>query len=144
MITFGKPPYLECSTHGDRRFSAFCAAVNAAGGQTIEAVYQAAKVFPDGVTGLRWQEAKGARYKNRVPINIAEVRQLYASLWTCYIEENPELLPVLRAASGLSDVFGQPGHACQAEELWRIRCDAIATTPVNRLVYNKRRSIVPL
>ena len=35
--------------------------------------------------------------------------------------ENPGLLDVLRAASGLSDIFGQPGHCCQATELWRIR-----------------------
>jgi hypothetical protein len=38
-----------------------------------------------------------------------------------YIDENPELLQVLRKASGLSDMFGQPGHACQAAELWSIR-----------------------
>lgn len=38
-----------------------------------------------------------------------------------YIEENPHLLQVLRAQSGLSDIFGQPGRACQATELWRIK-----------------------
>jgi hypothetical protein len=27
----------------------------------------------------------------------------------------------LKHAPGLSDMFGQVGHACQAEELWRIR-----------------------
>jgi len=35
--------------------------------------------------------------------------------------ENPELLDVLKNTNGLSDIFGQQGHACQAEELWRIK-----------------------
>jgi hypothetical protein len=49
------------------------------------------------------------------------VQRFYAQLWDEYIEENPELLSVIREASGLSDIFGQPGHMCQATELWRIR-----------------------
>jgi hypothetical protein len=128
MLRFGVAPYLECSTRGDRRFSAFVArlrSVKAARmfpncgmhGLSIEGVYQAAKVFADGSTGLSWQMAKG----RAGCINQEEVRRLYSALWDMYIEENPELLVVLRAASGLSDTFGQPGHACQAEELWRIR-----------------------
>jgi hypothetical protein len=52
---------------------------------------------------------------------MSDVRRLYRRLWRQYIKENPELLKVLHAASGLSDVFGQVGHACQAEELWLIR-----------------------
>jgi hypothetical protein len=33
-------------------------------------------------------------------------------------------LPVLRRASGLSDMFGKPGSVCQAEVLWRLRGSA--------------------
>ncbi len=113
MIRHGQPPYLECSTRGDRRLSAFVAVVN---GQTIEAQYQAAKVFEDGSTGLSWRQVKGRR-----AVNQAEVASLYSRLWDSYIAEHPELLEVLKAASGLSDMFGQPGHCCQATELWRIR-----------------------
>jgi hypothetical protein len=43
-------------------------------------------------------------------------------LWDQYIAENPELLEVLKAATGVSDVFGKAGSVCQATELWRIRC----------------------
>jgi len=116
MIRFGSAPFLECSTRGDRRFSAFVARVN---GRSIEEQYQAAKIFADGSTNLNWRQAKGKR-----AINMAECATLYEQLWRQYIRENPELLAVLKQASGLSDMFGQPGHQCQAEVLWRIRNEA--------------------
>lgn len=112
MIRHGKAPYLECSSAGDKRFSAFHARVN---GFTIESQYQAAKSF-DGKTGFGWREAKGRRADNQ-----EECNALYARLWDQYIDEHPELLEVLKAASGLSDRYGQEGHCCQATELWRIK-----------------------
>ncbi len=121
MLRFGEPPYLECSGKGDRRFSAFSARINGRGGRSIEEVYQAAKVFADGSTGLAWQQAKG-----KSCVNIVRVRALYRQLWDEYISENLHLVAVLMKATGVSDVFGQAGHACQAEELWRIRAEAIA------------------
>lgn len=121
MIQHGSPPFLECSSQGDKRFSALYARVRAYGGRTIEDVYQAAKIFDDGTTGLNWRQAKG-----RVAVNAAECAALYATLWDTYIAENPHLLPVLTAASGLSDIFGQKGRQCQATELWRIRERTIA------------------
>lgn len=116
MIRLGSTPYLECSSVGDRRFSAFHTRVKACGNRTIEDVYQAAKIFADGSTNLDWRIAKG-----KACVNQEEVRILYSDLWTCYIEENPHLLSVLKIATGLSDVYGQARHACKAEELWRIR-----------------------
>jgi len=116
MIKRGKPPYLECSTRGDRRFSAFCAKIKGRKGKSIEEIYQGAKVFEDGTTGLSWRQAKG-----RKATNINELKKLYSKLWNEYIQENPELLQILKNASGLSDMFGQFGHVCQVIELWRIR-----------------------
>lgn len=116
MIRHGAPPYLECSSRGDRRFSAFSARLRSHNHMTIEEVYQAAKVFEDGSTGLTWKQAKGRR-----AINQEEVNELYFQLWCMYISENIELLDLLKAASGLSDIFGQPGHCCQATALWTIR-----------------------
>lgn len=115
MIRHGEAPYLECSSRGDRRLSAFYAKVN---GKTIEEQYQGAKVFEDGNTGLHWKKAKG-----RKPVNQEECHKLYSSLWDQYMNEHPELVQVIRSASGLSDRFGQEGHCCQATELWRIRND---------------------
>ena len=113
MIKHGNPPYLECSSRGDKRFSAFYARIK---GKTIEEIYQSAKIFADGSTKLSIKQAKG-----REPINSSEVKILYGELWDEYISEHPELIPILVNASGLSDIFGQSGHVCQATELWRIR-----------------------
>ena len=122
MIQHGTARFLECSSRGDRRFSAFAARIKSRGNRSIEEIYQAAKVFADGSTGLTWREAKGKR-----AVNADEVRALYPVLWDEYIAENPHLLSLLTAASGLQDLFGQAGHACQATELWRIRCAALGT-----------------
>lgn len=116
MIRHGEAPYLECSGKGDARFSAFHARIKARGGQSIEVIYQASKRFADGSTGLLWREAKGRR-----AVNSKWCARLYSRLWDEYMKENPELMEVILSASGLSDIFGQPGHVCQATELWRIR-----------------------
>lgn len=116
MIRCGEPPFLECSSRGDKRFSAFYARLEHFNYKTIEEIYQASKIFEDGTTGLHWKQAKGRR-----PVNDHECRVLYSDLWDAYLDENPHLKIVLKAASGLSDMFGQKGHCCQAEELWRIR-----------------------
>ncbi len=60
--------------------------------------------------------AKGKKAENQEELSI-----LYSNLWDQYISMHPDLLEVLVNASGLSDMFGQHGHVCQATELWRIR-----------------------
>ena len=119
-IRHGKAPFLECSSKGDKRYSAFFARIKRRNNKTIEEIYQASKVFEDGSTGLNWKQAKG---KNAV--NIEECRRLYSELWDIYITENPDLLVPVCAASRESDIFGQAGRACQATELWRIRNDVL-------------------
>jgi len=117
MVRHGEPPFLECSSKGDIRFSAFFARIKGRGNKSIEEIYQAAKIFNKGIrTGRTWQQAKGHR-----AVNQEEVRDLYAELWDEYMAENPHLMVVLRSANGLSDMFGQTNHCCQATELWRIR-----------------------
>lgn len=115
MLQIGKAPYYECSSKGDKRFSAFWARIKSLGGKSIEEVYQASKIFEDGTTGLTWKEAKG-----RKSVNADEVRKLYSELWDEYFRENPELIDVVKDKSGFCDIYGQAGHACQAEEVWRI------------------------
>lgn len=119
MIQHGEPPYLECSSKGDKRFSAFYARPRSLNGRSIEVAYQALKRFADGSTGLNWKQAKG-----QYPVNADECARMYEVWWTEWVLEK-RLLPVLVQASGLSDRFGQPGHVCQATVLWNIRCAAL-------------------
>ncbi len=116
MIKHGEAPYLECSSRGDKRFSAFYARLRQYNNKSIEEIYQGSKIFEDGSTGLPPKQAKG-----KVAVNQSDCAALYSTLWDQYIEDNPELLKELKQATGLSDIFGQPGHCCQATELWRIR-----------------------
>lgn len=114
MVKHGEPPYLECSSKGDKRFSAFFAHVRLVG-TTIEKAYQARKVFEDGSTGLDPTRAKGRKAVNQV-----ECAAYYSHLWDLYFFENPQLFEVVEFFNGFSDVFGQPGHCCQATEIYRI------------------------
>ncbi len=115
MIRHGEAPYLECSTAGDKRFSAFCARLECYGGESIEAIYQGAKII-DGLAGRSIQYAKGKTASNQ-----KELKKLYWTLWSKYLDENPELMDVLVEAKGLSDKFGQAGRNCQATVLWALR-----------------------
>lgn len=116
MIRHGVSPFLECSSRGDRRFSAFYAIVKRRNFKSIEEIYQSSKIFSNGKSATIWKHAKGKK-----PINVDECNKLYSILWDEYIFENIYLLDVLKSASGLSDIFGQRDHCCQATELWRIR-----------------------
>ena len=120
MEKYGKAPFLECSSRGDKRFSAFYAKVN---GSSIEEQYQAAKTFDDGSTGLHWKDAKGRR-----AVNAVECTALYENLWRQYISEHPELLDILKKASGLSDIFAKKGSVNQAYVLWKIRCEQMVNS----------------
>jgi len=116
MIQHGVAPFLECSSKCETRLSAFYARIPSRGNRSIEEIYQAAKIFEDGSTGLSWRAAKGKR-----ATNMEEVAQLYSQLWDEYIAAHPELLALIRSKSGLQDTFGKAGSCCQATELWRIR-----------------------
>lgn len=117
MLKFGKEPFLECSSKGDKRFSAFYARVEYNGViKSIEEHYQAFKIFDDGTTGYSWRVAKG-----KIAINQEEARKFYSNLWDKYFKQHPELLEVIKQYNGFTDTFGQEFHACQAEEIYRIR-----------------------
>ena len=115
MIKHGQPPYHECSSRGDKRFSSLYARPKSLNGQSIEEAYQAMKVFADGTTGLTWKEAKG-----KPPVNSMECATAFRQWWEEWVKEQ-KLLSLLQNYSGLSDMFGQPGHQCQATVLWAIR-----------------------
>lgn len=115
MLVFGAEPYLECSSKGEKRLSAFYARIKRRGNRSIEELYQGYKLFPNLVSGLPPKEAKGKH-----PINMDDCKRFYTILWTEYFKENPDLIDMVKAYNGFSDIFGQHGHVCQAEEIYRI------------------------
>lgn len=118
-IRHGSPPFLECSSRGDKRFSAFFARIKSLNNCTIETLYQGFKIFPDG-SNCTIKEAKG-----RKAINQKEAHEYYSYLWDLYFQENPDLLEVIKQFSGVSDMFGKVGSCCQATEIWFIRNTAL-------------------
>lgn len=54
MIKHGEPPYLECSSKGDKRFSAFYARLKSKDNRPIEDLYQSHKFFGDKLPKLSW------------------------------------------------------------------------------------------
>lgn len=115
MLRFGREPFLEVSSKGDKRFSAFYARIRWRDNRSIEELYQGYKTFEDGSSGLSIKEAKG-----RKPIYPESCRMFYEQLWREFFDENPELLLEISQYNGFSDIFGQAGHQCQAEEIYNI------------------------
>lgn len=116
MIRVGNEPFLECSSKGEKRLSAFFARIKKRRGFSIEELFQASKVFEDGKTGLTIKEAKGKK-----ALNQEEVCKLYAELWDEYFSENPDLINLILDYNGFTDIFGKEGHCCQAVEVYRIQ-----------------------
>jgi len=118
MLVFGYPPILECSSKGDKRFSAFYARLKSYNYQSIEELYQASKIFEGGITNLSWREAKGKK-----AINQEQLKDIYHELWVQYFKENLNLYNVIKQYNGFSDIYGQPNHNCQAESIYKIRME---------------------
>ena len=116
MLKIGSEPFLECSTKGDKRFSAFYARIKSRNNLSIEEIYQGAKILEDGSTNHSWMDVKGKQ-----AVNQKEVSELYSELWTEYFLENQYLINVLNEYNGFSDIFGQRNHCCQAVEIYRIK-----------------------
>ena len=114
MIIEGDAPFLECSSKGDRRFSAFFAKIKKRGWKSIEEIYQSSKRFENGLRCYNWRDAKG-----RKPVNLDECKLLYSVLWDEYFDENPDLLKEIMKYRGFTDMFGESGSVCQATEIYR-------------------------
>ena len=114
MIRIGNPPYLEVSSKGDRRFSALYARIGSRNFDSIEQLYQSKKLF-DGKPADDWRAAKGKKADNQ-----EECNTFYVQLWREYLQENPHLIEIVKSSTGLSDMFGQEGHMCQAIVLWQL------------------------
>ena len=95
-------PYYECSSKGDKRFSAIFAKID---DKSIEEIYQL------DIKGYRgevkhWKDAKGKEPKN---ITYEEAYNQYLKLWIKYFNNNPKLYFKIREKAKnktITDMFG--------------------------------------
>lgn len=100
----------ECSTKGDRRFSAFTATLS--DGRTIEEHYQCdVKGYDPG--GRNWRLGKGKPPLNRS----TALWERYLALWAAWADANPQLLAELKS---------------NVEAAGGIVSDRFAVTPINQ------------
>lgn len=107
---------LECSSKGDRRFSAFYAKVKCRDNsfRSIESMYQNAKRTPDGSVAGKGKRPAYAQIGSK-RYKLTALTPFYNWLWLKYFEQNPELLKVIAEYDVFTDMFR--GHCinCQAD-----------------------------
>lgn len=113
---------LECSSKGDKRFSAFYAKVD---GVSIEEKYQSCKMI-FGKEHLSWKEKKGLKPDycliNDVIYNAEALTPYYKYLWCMYFYANPDLLNVIKEYDNFADMFkGKNSINCQADVIAEIK-----------------------
>lgn len=108
---------LECSTKGDKRFSAFCANITINGKtDSIEHFYQNAKRTKDGAVA-----GKGKPFDYfvcpfcGVKFPPEEVSNLYKGLWIFYYNMHPELIEYAKQFDIFNDMFRGRSKNCQAD-----------------------------
>lgn len=124
---------LECSSAGDKRFSACYAAINWFGKrQTIEKIYQSSKRFAvnkDVFIPKTIKDAKGKKPSHFVVngqmFSTKHLTSFYQMLWAAYFKENPRLLDYIRQFDTFSDKFKGKSVNCQADVIALIAQDGI-------------------
>lgn len=111
---------LECSSRGDKRFSAFYAMTRIGNAYlSIENHYQLAKRFNDGIIPTTWKDAKGKApthficMDKRCPVEY--LGMYYKMLWYKYLSENPQLVLYVGQFTKFTDMFKGKSTNCQAE-----------------------------
>lgn len=113
---------LECSSQGDKRFSALYAKLKVDDKiDTIENWYQLAKRFGDSPPPKTWREAKGKRpthieWKGK-KYELQYLTLFYNHLWELYLDQNPELHKVLLEYDEFTDMFSKPWMNSQAQAI---------------------------
>lgn len=113
---------LECSSIGDKRFSAFYAYVIIFGTRkTIENHYQLCKRFGD-VIPKTIKEAKGKTpthiHINGYDYNSKYLTAYYDLLWVAYLDKNEELVKYAKEFDDFHDTFkGKNSINCQADSI---------------------------
>ncbi len=117
-----EPNILECSSKGDRRFSAFYAKVKLFGKyDSIENHYQLSKRFGDEVPET-WKDAKGKKpthlHINGKDFDVKFTEAWYDLLWVTYLHNHPKLVNHASKFDEFNDIFKSKGSVvCQADSI---------------------------
>lgn len=130
---------LECSSKGDKRFSAFYAVVNINGvNNSIESWYQGAKRTADGKVpgkGRPVHHMINPFSGNELPAN--ELTHFYFTLWLRYFKQHPELLKYAKRFDTFTDMFRGRCKNCQADVIRAcvINIDSVRNDIKNTVFY---------
>ena len=106
---------LECSSKGDKRFSAFYAKVVAFNTlDSIENHYQCSKRSYDG-GHVRKGSPVDHMMLNGIKLDVRFLTQWYNLLWIKYLDNNPKLVDVLGQYEDYTDKFKGKAINCQAD-----------------------------
>lgn len=107
---------LECSTHGDKRFSALYARVSVYGVyDTIENHYQKCKKDASGNPVEKGKQPNHIVVNNK-KLDIKYLTPYYKSLWVKYLDQNKDLVEFLKNFDDFNDKFkGKNTVNCQAD-----------------------------
>lgn len=111
---------LECSSKGDKRFSAFNAKVSVNDNwDSIENHYQLSKRFGNSPPPNHWRECKGKKPThfviNNIEYDIKYFSCFYKLLWVKYLDDNPDLVEYAKQYDEFTDMFRGKSLNCQAD-----------------------------
>lgn len=145
---------LECSSKGDKRFSAVCVKIEIDGKlRTIEEHYQCSKLFRHKGKVVRFNDAKRVmqvgRYKkdeyqlvgfqiNDQSFDLEELSSWYAYLWVQYLDANPKLVKELNKYDEFTDCFRTAATVnCQADVIREYKEDRLALIEKHKVFFTK-------
>lgn len=111
---------LECSSKGDKRFSAFYAKVVVNGNfDSIENHYQLSKRFATRRPPKTWRDTKGKSPDyfeiGDKAFDISLLTAYYYLLWVKYLDAHPELVKYAQDFDSFNDMFRGKSTNCQAD-----------------------------
>ncbi|BAO04725.1 uncharacterized protein CBO05P1_006 [Clostridium botulinum B str. Osaka05] len=111
---------LECSSKGDKRFSAFYARIKLFGEyDSIENHYQLSKRI-NSFAPKTWRDIKGKKpthiHINGKDYNLKYTVAFYELMWVKYLDENPNLVEYGKQFENFHDMFqSKNAKVCQAD-----------------------------
>lgn len=133
---------LECSSKGDKRFSAFYAYISVFGlNKSIENHYQGCKGF--NVEPIKRKGAKpdyiiinGNRY------DVKYLTPFYKLLWVKYLDEHPKLVEYAKQFDDYNDIFKGHSINCQADVIRQYTKQGRKSIMNEELIIEFRRELI--